>query len=428
MSDLALLGGEPVIAEPLPRYRYLGEAEERAVLDVVRSGRLSGFFASWQDGFLGGPKVREFEAAWAERFEVTHAVSVNSNTSGLFASIGAAGVGPGDEVIVPATTMSATAMAPLVYGAIPVFVDIDEETFCLDLESVRANLTDKTRAILAVNLFGQAAPLGALRQLADEKDIVLIEDNAQGPLATEHGRYCGTIGHIGVFSLNYHKHIHTGEGGICVTEDKDLARRLQFIRNHAEAVVEEAGVSDLTNMVGFNYRMTELGAAIGLAQLAAAEDHVGRRQHLAERLSAGLSGLPGVTVPSVRAGCRHVYYCWIPRYDAALAGPSRNTFVRALRAEGFPCGEGYLRPLYLLPLFQQRRAFGRDGFPFTLTERRYDKGLCPTAERLHEKEIIVFEPCAYGVDDALVERLVEAFRKVHSARGELVQWEASQAA
>ena len=428
MSDLALLGGTPVIAEPLPRYRSMGEAEERAVLDVVRSGCLSGFFGSWRDGFLGGPKVQEFEGAWAERFEVTHAVSVNSNTSGLIASIGAAGVGPGDEVIVPATTMSATAMAPLVYGAIPVFADIDEQTFCLDLESVHANLTDKTRAILAVNLFGQAAPLSALRQLADERGIVLIEDNAQGPLATEHGRYCGTIGHIGVFSLNYHKHIHTGEGGMCVTADDDLARRLQFIRNHAEAVVEEAGVSDLTNMVGFNFRMTELSAAIGLAQLAAVEEHVGRRQLLAERLSEGLSGLSGVTVPSARAGCRHVYYGWVPRYDAALAGPSRNTFAQALRAEGFPCSEGYLRPLYLLPLFQHRRALGRDGFPFTLTERRYDKGLCPAAERLHEKEIIVFEPCAYGVDDALTERLVEAFRKVHAARDELVGWEATQAA
>ena len=427
MADLALFGGAPVIRDPLPPYPSLGAAEEAAVTAVVRSGCLSGFYGSWEEGFLGGPRVREFEAAWTERFGIKHAISVNSNTSGLSAAIGAARVSPGDEVIVPATTMSATAMAPLVYGAIPVFSDIDEDTFCLDLESVRANLTERTRAILAVNLFGQAAPLTALRELADENELVLIEDNAQSPLATENDRYCGTIGHIGVFSLNYHKHIHTGEGGMCVTDDDDLARRLRFIRNHAEAVVEDAGVEDLTNMVGFNFRMTELSAAVGLAQLAAADEHVGRRQHLAERLSEGVGDLEGITAPYVREGCRHVYYCWVPRYDADAMGPSRGTFVKALNAEGFPCTEGYARPLYLLPLFQRRRAIGRDGFPFTLTDRRYDKGLCPSAERLYDEEIIVFEPCAYGVDDNLTDRLVEAFRKVHAARAELADWEMRRA-
>lgn len=212
MSELALLGGVPSISTPFGKYVSLGKEEEEAVVSVVRSGCLSGFFGSWEEGFLGGPKVQEFEAAWAKYFGCRHVISVNSNTSGLFAAIGAAGVGPGDEVIVPATTMSATAMAPLVYGGIPVFADLDPNTFCIDVDSVKANLTEKTKAIIAVNLFGQAAPLAELRNLADENGLILIEDNAQGPLATENGRFCGTIGHIGVFSLNYHKHIHTGEG------------------------------------------------------------------------------------------------------------------------------------------------------------------------------------------------------------------------
>lgn len=425
MSKLALLGGTPVIDQPFKPYVSLGTDEEKAVVDVIRSGCLSGFFGSWRDGFLGGPKVQEFERAWADRFSVGHVISVNSNTSGLYAAIGAAGIGPGDEVIVPPTTMSATAMAPLVYGGIPVFADIDEQTFCLSLDAVREALTEKTKAIIAVNLFGQAAPMADLRKLADEKGIILIEDNAQGPLATENGKYCGTIGHIGVFSLNYHKHIHTGEGGMCCTDDDGLAQRLQMIRNHAEAVAEESGIEDLSNMIGFNYRMTELSAAVGLVQLRDIETHVERRQILAESLSAAVSSMDGITPPFVRPDCRHVYYDWIGRYDASIVGPSRSTFVQALRAEGFPCFEGYVKPLYLLPLFKQRKAMGRDGFPFSLSERSYGKGLCPTAERMHENEIIGFETCAYELNDSDIHNLKTILTKVYSNRGELLAMERS---
>lgn len=428
MSDLALFGGKPAVETPLLPYRSIGEAERRQVLEVLDSQQLSGFFANWQRGFLGGPKVQGFEAAWSKRFSVKHSVSVNSNTSGLYAAIGAVGVGPGDEVIVPCTTMSATAMAPLVYGGIPVFADLDEDTFCIDIDSVHANLTEKTKAIIAVNLFGHAAPLAELRALCDERGIMFIEDNAQGPLAAEQGRYCGTIGHIGVFSLNYHKHVHTGEGGMCCTDDDRLAERLRMIRNHAEGLVEDAAVDDLTNMVGFNYRMTELQAAVGLAQLDHVDEHVDRRKRAAEALSDGASDLDGIIAPTVRAGCEHVYYCWVPRYDATTVGPSRTVFVKALNAEGFPCSEGYVRPLYLLPLFRERRAIGANGFPFTLSNRTYRPGLCPTAERLYERELIFFQPCAWEMDDETVERLVTALHKVHANREALLDWEQSDTA
>ena len=423
MSELALFGGSPVLGEPLSPYKSLSVQEEHAVVSVVRSGCLSGFYGSWEDGFRGGQRVQEFETQWAARFKTAHAVSVNSNTSGLFAAIGAAGIGPADEVILPCTTMSATAMAPLVYGGIPVFADIEKETFCIDLTSVRKNLSERTKAIIAVNLFGHAARLAELRQICDRRGIILIEDNAQAPLATEAERYCGTIGHIGVFSLNYHKHIHTGEGGMCCTDDDALAERLRMIRNHAEAIVDEAKVTDLTNMVGFNYRLTELQAAVGLVQLENIDQHVDRRCDLGQRLSSGLSDLKGITVPVMREKCRHVYYGWVPRYNGSVVGPKRETFVKALNAEGFPCGQGYVKPLYHLPLFQQRKAFGRDGYPFTLTNRKYELGLCPVAEKLHELELIVFEPCAWEADDSVVDKLIEAFCKVHAAREKLVEWE-----
>ena len=411
MERLAIFGGEPVLPCPLPAYSTVGEEEAQAVADVVRSGCLSGFYGSWGEQFLGGPVVQQFEAAWAGRFGVRHAVSVNSATSGLYAAMGAIGIAPGDEVIVPPYTMSATSTAPLIYGGIPVFADIEPDTFCLDVEAVRAAISPRTRAIIAVNLFGHPARLAELRELADQRGLYLIEDNAQAPLAMENGAYAGTIGHIGVFSLNYHKHIHTGEGGVCVTNDDDLARKIQLIRNHGENVVEPLGMDNIANMIGFNYRMTEMSAAVGLEQLKRIDWHVERRERLAQQLCEGMNGLDGLTVPPVRPGCRHVYYVLGMRYDAAKVGVSRADFSRALNAEGFPNFVGYVRPLYLLPIFQQRVAFGT--YPFSLSEIRYPKGLCLVAERMHEEEFLGFENCMYAPTDTHIDCLIEAVRKVH---------------
>jgi len=414
MSKLAMLGGSPVLTKPLTPYRSMGNEEVEAVNKVARSGRLSSFIGAWCEDFDGGSEIRGFEREWAERFCCKHAISVNSNTSGLIAALGAVGLSPGDEVIVPPYSMSATVMAPLFYGGIPVFVDIEPNTFCLDPALVRAAITPKTRAILAVDLFGHPAALSELRELADKHGIYLIEDAAQAPLASEAGRYAGTIGHIGVFSLNYHKHIHTGEGGMCCTDDDAMALRLRMIRNHGENVVEPLHVEDITNLVGFNFRMTELSAAIGREQLRKVDRLVDERQVIAERLSTELQGLKGLTTPMVRHDCRHVYYVWCARHDAAVAGVSRATIAHALVAEGVPIAEGYVKPLYMLPAFQQRVAIGRHGWPFTLTERRYDKGLCPVAELMDEHELIEFCTCSFELKEDELSSVIDAFQKVYS--------------
>lgn len=410
-----------MLSGALPKYRSMGEEEKRAVMAVIDADCLSGFYGSWGDEFFGGPRIQELEKAWAEKFKIRHAVSVNSATSGLVAAMGAIGISPGDEVIVPPYTMSATAMAPIVYGGIPVFADIEADTFCLGVTEAAKAITQKTRAIIAVNLFGHPAQLAELRALADAHGLKLVEDNAQAPLATENGCFAGTVGHIGVFSLNYHKHIHTGEGGICVTDDDDLACRLQMIRNHGENVVEPLQIRDLTNMVGFNLRMTELSAAVGIVQLKNAEKLVGARAKLALYLSQGVVGLEGLLPPVVRPGCRHVYYLWGLRYDAEQVGVSRDVFSRALAAEGFPHFNGYVRPLYHLPVFQKRQAIGREGFPFNLATRIYSGSTCPVAERMHTNELICFETCAHAVDDGTAAQLVEALQKVHKHRHELVE-------
>lgn len=428
IKELALLGGIPIIQKELKPYQSIGKAEKKAVFEVLESGSLSGFYGSWDENFLGGTKVRAFEKEWCKLFKVKHAVSVNSNTSGLYAAMGAVGVSPGDEVVVSPYTMSATAAAPLGYGAIPVFADIEEETFCLNPDDVKAKITNKTRAVLVTNIFGHPAQLQELRRLCDDRGIYLIEDAAQCPMAMEGDYYCGTVGHIGVFSLNYHKHIHTGEGGVCVTNDDDLAQRLQMIRNHAEAVVEAAGVKDMTNMFGNNFRLTELSAAVGLAQLEAIEKHIEKRVRLAKALSEACDGLQGLTPPKVRNGCSHVYYVWSAKWDSSQTGITRHTFSQALAAEGFPHFQAYLRPLYLLPLFQKRIAMGRDGFPFNQSDVTYERGMCPVVERMHYEEVLGFEPCAYDVNDEDIQALQDAVIKTYNGLDDLRIWQNRQMA
>lgn len=419
MTTLALLGGKPVIAEPLPVYRSIGRAEIDAVVAVMEDGCLSGFYGSHSPKFFGGPKVRELEAAWSARYHVRHAVTVNSATSGLIAAMGALALGPGDEVIVTPWSMSASAVAPLFVGAIPVFADIEDETFGLDPAAVEASITPRTRAIIAVNLFGHPARWDELRAVARRHGLALVEDNAQAPLAADRGRPCGTLGDIGVFSLNYHKHIHSGEGGVCVTDDDALALRLQLIRNHGENVVEPMAVDDIVDIVGHNFRLSEMSAAVAIEQLRRIDLHVERRERVAAILTDATAGLEGLIPPAVRAGCRHNYYMWALRCDPRILGVSRNRFAAALAAEGVPNACGYVRPLYGLPLFRRRTAWGRHGFPFTLSDRTYPDNLCPVAERLQSREAILFQPPNWDIDDALAHRLAEALHKVHRHRAEL---------
>ena len=419
MKKLAINGAEPTIENPFEPDITIGEDERIAVNEVMKSGSLSAFYGNWGENFLGGEQVKKFERLWSQKFNVKHSISVNSNTSGLYSAMAAIGIEPGDEVIVPPYTMSATVMAPLIYGGIPVFADVNPETYCLDLENVKKVMTPKTKAIIAVNLFGHPADLENLSNLAKERGLYLIEDNAQGPLASIKKKYAGTFGDIGVFSLNYHKHIHCGEGGVCVTDDSELALRMQAVRNHAENIYEPAGIKNLSNMVGHNYRLTEMCAAIGIEQLKKIEIQVSRRQKLAESLSSGISDLEGLTPPKVTKNYRHVYYVWGFKFDEEILGLPRSKFCEALLAEGFPNFEGYTKPLYFLPQFQNRIAIGENGWPFNLTDREYKKGLCPITEKLYEKEMICFETCAFDMSDNDIEKAIEAIRKVSKYRHEI---------
>lgn len=416
MAKLAINGGMPVREKPFPEYVTISNEEKRAVMEVLDSAVLSKYLGTWSPDFYGGPRVQKLEREWAEYFGVKHAVSVNSATSGLYAAVGAVRVGPGDEVIVSPYTMTASATAPLVYGAIPVFADIDSDIFCLSPQSIRERITPFTKAVVVVDIFGHPADMDEIMRIAREHNLLVIEDASQAPGAMYQGRYAGTLADIGVFSLNYHKIIHTGEGGIVVTNDDDLADRLRLIRNHAEVVVKSKGTQDITNLIGFNYRMTEIEAAIGSEQLKKLECLITPRVEAADYLTERLGVLPGITPPVVRPGVRHGYYVYAIRYEAGKTGVVRSRLATALRAEGIPIVEGYVEPIYLEPLYQRRIAFGRHGFPFTYSGYKghvsYDRGICPVTEWMYREELLTTTVCHAGVTRSDLDDVVAAFHKV----------------
>jgi len=423
MPVLAINGGKPVRTVPFPRYVTIGEEERRAVLGVLETTVLSKFLGKWSPEFYGGPQVISLEEEWARFFGIRHAVSMNSATSCLYSAVGAVGVSPGDEVIVSPFTMSASATAALVYGGVPVFADIDPEIFCITPESIRRLVSRRTRAIIVVDLFGHPADMDGIMEIAGEHGIAVIEDAAQAPGATFRGRFAGTLADIGVFSLNYHKTVHCGEGGMAVTNDPALAGRLQLIRNHAESVVKEKGVTDLVNMVGFNYRMTEIEAAIAREQLKKLPGLLAGRKAAARYLGQGLEGIPAVTTPVERPGVDHGFYVYPIRYDESRTGIPRDRFVDAINAEGIPMGKGYVEPIYLEPMYQHRIAFGRDGFPFTFGRKpgevNYAPGLCPVAERMYERELMITDVCHAGTTKKDIDDVVAVFTKVLAHSGEL---------
>jgi perosamine synthetase len=415
-STLALFGGARAVDRPLRRYNPIGPEEVEAARAVVESGVLSQYIGAWTPDFYGGPKVQQFERACESYFGVKHAVTVNSWTSGLIAAVGAVGVEPGDEVIVSPWTMCASATAILHWNAIPVFADIEERTFCLDPASVEARITPRTKAIMSVDIFGHSADADTLMEIARRHGLSLISDTAQSPGARYRGRFAGTCGHVGGFSLNYHKHVHTGEGGVLVTDDARIARRLQLIRNHAEAVVGDMGETDLTNMVGHNFRLGEIECAIGMEQLRKLAPAIAGRQRAAERLSAGLAGLPGLRLPLVEPECTHVYYVFPMVIDPAVIRMPRARLVEALEAEGVEGMISGYANVHLLPMYQRRIAYGRRGFPWTSDVYEghvdYAKGICPVAERLHDETFLGFQMCLHALEDADVDLVVAAFRKV----------------
>ncbi len=416
MSKLAILGGEKVRNKPFVNYAIIGQEEKKRVNEVLDGGMLSGFIARAGEYFLGGKQLRELESMIKEYFDVKCAVALNSATAALHVAVGACGIGPGDEVIVTPYTMCSSATAIIMNNAIPVFVDIEEGSLCIDPKKIEERITAQTKAIIIVHLFGCPAKMDEIIAIARKHKLKVIEDCAQAPGAIYKGKPVGTLGDIGIFSFNQHKTITSGEGGVAITNSQELALRMQLIRNHGEVITEDMKVDDISNMVGFNYRMTELEAAVSIEQFKRLDALNNHRIELAEYLTKELSIFEGLILPKQDAEFTHVYFVYPIKFKDEIIGVSRNSFVKALQAEGISCGLGYVRPIYLEPLYQKNIAYGVQGCPFNCSfyqgKVNYSKGICPVAERMYEKELLLIPVCRHPHTKEDIDDVVMAFEKI----------------
>jgi len=259
-------------------------------------------------------------------------------------------------------------------------------------------------------------------KIAEKHNLTVIEDCAQSPTALYKGRFAGTVADIGVLSLNYHKHIHTGEGGICLTSDSVLAERIQLIRNHAEAVVGGKGVQNLSNMIGFNFRLGEIEASIGIEQFKKLDYLVSEIVNKADILTKGLNELKGLRTPIVKENCTHVYYVYPLIINSKKVGCSRDRIHEALVAEGVPVGNKF-GDLHLLPMYQKKIAYGKNGFPWNSDIYKgsvsYGKGTCPVAEDLNNNRYLGIGLCGYQFFDEEINLIIKAFQKVWDNLGKL---------
>ena len=362
-------------------YDSIGQDEKDVVEDAM--GRiLSGFLAGQR---RGGFYVCALEDDWCEKFGVKHAIACNSATSGLLAAAFAVGLGKGDEFLVPALTMSATAAAPMFTGATPIFGDVDDRYFALSLTDIQK----RPKAVFLTHLFGAAIDESWWAGWGRQEGVKVIVDAAQSPLAKEpkSDRYAGTIADIGVFSLNVHKHFQCGEGGMIVTNDGTLAEEMRHFINHGE---------NADRQIGLNLRMTEVSAAIALSQLYKAETLVQGRIDQAEAILAAIGPIPGLRWPPPDyKGSRNVYYTIPFLIDLPKTlddWKRRPEFCAMLRGLGVPIVEGYVTPLYRMPAFSM-----------------FDRP-CPVAEDLHDHRLLYFENCAYSPTDAQIRLIGDAFK------------------
>lgn len=393
MADLAIEGGKPVRTVPLPYGRqFLGEEDVQAVTAVLCS-----------DWLTTGPKVPEFEGVFATAVGTRHAVAVSSGTAALHAAMYALGIGPGDEVIVPAITFAATANCVVYQGGIPVFADVDKQTLLLNADQVETRITPRTKAIIAVDYAGQPCDYTKLRVIADRRGLKLVADACHALGGADKGRSVGSLADLNTFSLHPVKHITTGEGGIISTDDPALAQRMRIFRNHgitSDHRQREAVGGWFYEMadLGYNYRLTDLQCALGISQLKKLAAWVARRQDIARRYDKVFVDFKTAKPLAVRSDVIHAHHLYVLALDLDRFRVKRDTIFAALRAEGIGVNVHYI-PVYLHPFYQKR--FG------------LQPGLCPVAEAAYER--IISLPIFPAMTDRDVEDVITAVRKVMDA-------------
>jgi perosamine synthetase len=391
-SALAVNGGSPVRATLLPYGRQsVDDADIQAVVEVLRS-----------DWLTTGPKVAEFEEAFAVRVGAAHAVSFSSGTAALHAAAFAAGLKPGDEAITTPMTFAATANCVLYQGATPVFADVSRDTLNLDPEQVAGRITPKTRAILPVDYAGHPADLTPMMDIARSKGLMVIEDACHALGAECGGRRVGSIADMTVFSFHPVKHITTGEGGMVTTNGPQLAETLRRFRNHgisSDARQRQSAGQWHYEMVllGFNYRLPDIVCGLGIQQLKRLDANLARRREIAAVYTAAFREIPVVIPPVVRAGANPAWHLYPIRLDLEKLTADRAQIFRALRAENIGVNVHYI-PVHLHPYYRER--FGYKGGEFPVAEDNYAR--------------LISLPMFHGMSDPDVDDVIRAITKVIS--------------
>lgn len=322
MADIKVSIAKPII----------GEEEIENVVEVLKSGMIA-----------QGPKVAEFEEKFAEWVGAKYAIATNSGTAALHVALLAAGIGPGDEVITTPFTFIASGNAIVYTGATPIFADIDLETYTLDPDTIEDLITDKTKAILPVQLYGQAADMDKIREIAKEHDLLVIEDAAQAHGAMYNDETVGSMGDMACFSFYPTKNMTTSEGGMITTNDDELAEKARVFRAHG------SNIKYKHDEIGYNFRSSDIAAAIGLAQLDKIDGFNDQRIANAAYLNEGLKDVDGIVTPVSPENRKHVYH----QYTIRVTKGNRDDWVKILTEKGIGTGIHYPIPLYNQPIYKE---------------------------------------------------------------------------
>lgn len=381
IEKLAVDGGTPVRSTPLPTVgnktgRDFGQEEITNLTEVIDSGTLFRY---------GGTYVIKLEQDFAAMLGLKHGIASTSGTSALHIAIAAIGPNPGDEIITTPITDMGTLIGILAQNAIPVFADLDPKTYTILPESVESLITEKTKAIIPVHLFGQMADMDPILAIGRKYNIPVIEDCCQAYFAEYNGHLSGTMGDIGCFSMQQSKHMTTGDGGITVTNDDALSSRAKLFMD--KGWPREPGAPREYLFLGMNYRMNELTGAVAVAQMKKVQGTVEKRRKIAEAITKLIENTPGVIPPYVREGSKHSWWLYALTIDQSVLTCTPAEFAKALNAEGIGASVGYIgKPIFTTEIFQKKRAYGY-GCPFTCqhsTPREYKESDTPNTLKILE--------------------------------------------
>lgn len=386
---------------------FFGSSERRMVNKVLKRKILSEFLANDNPKFYGGKYVREFEKKLAKYYNMKYAIGFNSWTSGLIAAVGAIGVKPGDEIIVPTWTMTACPTAVLFWGAKPVFADISKDDFTIDINSIESKITKKTKAIMVVDIHGTPAKYSEIIKLKKKYNLKIIVDAAQAPGSKYNKKYTVNYGDIGGYSFNRHKHIQTGEGGVCLTNNKNIAFKAMLIRNHGEGVLSNQKKFIKYPMIGFNFRMNEIEAAMGIAQLPKLNKIVKQKYQIANLLSRGLEKLKYLQTLKEKSNITYSYYMYPIVLDIKKIGISRDKILRDLKKLNINCRGGFYN-LHKLPIYEKKNVFLTKMYPFAYKSNSKESA-CPVAEKLHNENFISLQLCSFKYTKSDVKKIIKAF-------------------